>query len=66
MRVGDKVRLLACEGHRPELVGQTGKIERLPLFEDGEASVEVNERVVWWPLSRVEKVGAEGNSNGTR
>lgn len=60
MKVGDRVRLLSCEGRRPELVGSMGKVKRLPLFEDGEGSIEICERIVIWPISRVELVGAEG------
>lgn len=75
MRVGDKVRLLGWEGECEgisltptirQYVGREGRIHSLPgeLDDSGLPRVAVDESWpvtwVWWPLSRVEKVGAEG------
>lgn len=66
MRVGDKVRLLGWEGHigplymgsfRREMVGKEYPV----MWLDGDTAwLETPAEFVAWPLSRVEKVGAEG------
>lgn len=57
MTRGDTVRLLPCEDRQKDYFGATGKIIRMPLFDDGDAFVQLAERVVPWPLARLVMVG---------